>query len=69
MFDKEQEIIEAKIKEFCKQSDIPLADLKWQPIPFDGEWGISTSFFQTAADEVRAGKGTGKPVPQVPEHW
>jgi arginyl-tRNA synthetase len=64
MFDKEQEIIEAKIKEFCKQSDIPLADLKWQPIPFDGEWGISTSFFQTAADEVRAGKGTGKPVPQ-----
>ncbi|MGD8406695.1 MAG: arginine--tRNA ligase [Anaerolineales bacterium] len=64
MFDKEQKSIEAKIKEFCTQSDIPLAELKWQPIPFNGEWGISTSFFQTAADEARAGKGNGKPVPQ-----
>jgi arginyl-tRNA synthetase len=64
MFDNEQKTIEAKIKEFCKQSDIPLAELKWQPIPFNGEWGISTSFFQTAADEARAGKETGKPVPQ-----
>jgi arginyl-tRNA synthetase len=64
MFDAEQKAIEAKIKEFCNQQDIPLAELKWQPIPFNGEWGISTSFFQTAADEARAGKGTGKPVPQ-----
>jgi arginyl-tRNA synthetase len=64
MFDKEQKFIEAKIKTFCTQNDIPLAELKWQPIPFNGEWGISTSFFQTAADEARAGKGTGKPVPQ-----
>ena len=64
MFDKEQKSIEAKIKEFSAQSDIPLAELKWQPIPFSGEWGISTSFFQTAADEARAGKETGKPVPQ-----
>jgi len=64
MFDKEHKSIEAKIKAFCKQSDIPLAELKWQPIPFNGEWGISTSFFQTAADEARAGKSTGKPVPQ-----
>lgn len=64
MFDSEQKAIEAKIKEFCRQHDILLAELKWQPIPFSGEWGISTSFFQTAADETRAGKGTGKPVPQ-----
>ena len=64
MFEEEQKSIEIKIKEFCQQSDIPLAELKWQPIPFSGEWGISTSFFQTAADETRAGKGTGKPVPQ-----
>lgn len=64
MFDQEQKTIEAKIKEFCSQSDIPLAELKWQPIPFSGEWGISTSFFQTAANEARSGKGTGKPVPQ-----
>jgi len=63
MFDNEQKTIEAKIIEFCKQSNISLAELKWQPIPFNGEWGISTSFFQTAADEIRAGKGTGIPVP------
>jgi len=64
MFENEQRNIEAKIKEFCSENDIPLAELKWQPIPFSGEWGISTSFFQTAADEIRTGKGTGKPVPQ-----
>jgi arginyl-tRNA synthetase len=64
MFDFEQKAIETKIKAFCQQNDIPLAELKWQPIPFSGEWGISTSFFQTAADEARSGKGTGKPVPQ-----
>jgi arginyl-tRNA synthetase len=63
MFDAEQKAIEAKIREFSQQRDIPLAGLKWQPIPFNGEWGISTSFFQTAADEARAGKGSGKPVP------
>ena len=63
MFEKEQQLIEAKIKEFCSANDIPLAELKWQPIPFSGEWGFATSFFQTAANEARAGKG-GKPVPQ-----
>jgi len=63
MFNKEQQIIESKIKEFCAANDIPLAELKWQPIPFSGEWGFATSFFQTAANEARAGKG-GKPVPQ-----
>lgn len=64
MFENEQKTIEAKIKGFCKQNDIPVAELKWQPIPFSGEWGISTSFFQTAADEARAGKGKGISVPQ-----
>ena len=63
MFQKEQQLIETKIKKFCAASDIPLAELKWQPIPFSGEWGFATSFFQTAANEARAGKG-GKPVPQ-----
>ncbi len=56
MFEREQQIIEAKIREFCKQKDIPLAELKWSSIPFSGEWGISTSFFSTAALEARAGK-------------
>ncbi len=64
MFDQERQNIETRITAFCQQHDIPLAALKWLPIPFAGEWGISTSFFQTAADEARAGRGQGLPVPQ-----
>lgn len=64
MFQKEQQLIEEKIKEFCKASDIALAELKWQPIPFSGEWGFATSFFQTAANEAKLGKGNKVPVPQ-----
>jgi arginyl-tRNA synthetase len=64
MFDPEQQLIEEKIKAFCRAHDIALAELKWQPIPFAGEWGTSTSFFQTAANEARMGKGNKVPVPQ-----
>jgi arginyl-tRNA synthetase len=64
MFQKEQQLIEEKIKAFSAANDIPLAELKWQPIPFSGEWGVSTSFFQTAANEARAGNGKKLPVPQ-----
>jgi arginyl-tRNA synthetase len=64
MFEKEQQIIEARIKAVCEANEVTLAPLKWSSIPFAGEWGISTSFFQTAADAARAGKGGGKPVPQ-----
>ena len=63
MTDQLQQTIEEKIKAFCDAQSISLAPLKWMPIPFSGEWGMSTSFFQTAADEARAGKGAGKPVP------
>jgi arginyl-tRNA synthetase len=54
MFQQEQQLIEEKIKAYCSANEIPLAELKWQPIPFSGEWGVSTSFFQTAANEARA---------------
>jgi arginyl-tRNA synthetase len=64
MFQQEQQLIEEKIKIYCAANGIELAELKWQAIPFSGEWGISTSFFQTAANEARAGKGKGIPVPQ-----
>ena len=63
MFNDFQQRLESKIKSICDANGIALAELAWKPIPFAGEWGISTSFFQTAADEARAGKG-GKPVPQ-----
>ena len=64
MFQQEQQAIETKIKAFCVENDIPLTELKWGSIPFNGEWGISTSFFQLAANEAKAGKGKGLPVPQ-----
>ena len=56
MFEKEQQAIEDRIREFCLKDNIPLADLKWTSIPFSGEWGMSTSFFATAASEARSGK-------------
>jgi arginyl-tRNA synthetase len=56
MFQTEQQAIEDRIKNFCAANAIPLATLEWKPIPFSGEWGISTSFFATAAAEARAGK-------------
>jgi arginyl-tRNA synthetase len=64
MFEKEHQLIEEKIKAYCAANDIMLTELKWQPIPFSGEWGTSTSFFQTAANEARTGKGNSIPVPQ-----
>src|SRR5512143_3743606 len=65
MFNDIQQTIEDKIKAYCAANDITLPALKWTAIPFSGEWGMATSFFQTAADEARAGKGTtGLPVPQ-----
>src|SRR6266496_4932307 len=63
MFEQEQQLIEDKIKAYCAANDIQLAELKWQPIPFSGEWGASTAFFQTAANEARAGKQKKLPVP------
>ena len=63
MFNDIQQIIEEKIKVWCAANGITLAPLKWTAIPFSGEWGMATSFFQTAADEARSGRGAGKPVP------
>ena len=63
MFNDFQKLLESKVKSICDANGITLAPLAWKPIPFAGEWGMSTSFFQTAADEARSGKG-GKPVPQ-----
>jgi len=64
MFQTEQASIESRIRSYCQANSIPLGGLKWSAIPFSGEWGISTSLFQAAADEARQGKNTGLPVPQ-----
>lgn len=63
MFEKEQISIAEKINAYLSASDIPQVELKWMPIPFSGEWGISTSFFAVAAAEAKAGKSKGTPVP------
>lgn len=70
MFLAEQQTIEEKIRAYCDGQGIPLAALKWMPIPFSGEWGISTSFFQTAADEARSGKKVAVPqrAQEIAEH-
>ena len=57
MFAIAQQSITSKIRSYCKENNIPqLETVTWQPIPFSGEWGFSTSFFQVAALEARAGK-------------
>jgi arginyl-tRNA synthetase len=56
MFQAEQQAVESLIKAFCAEKSIPLAPLEWKPIPFSGEWGITTSFFATAAVEARSGR-------------
>lgn len=63
MFELEQQSIQARIKQFCVENGLPATELKWASIPFSGEWGMSVSFFQMAADEARSGNGKGVPVP------
>ena len=57
MFDTERAAVEARIRAYLTEHDIPQPDeLAWVPVPFSGRWGISTSFFATAALEARSGK-------------
>ncbi len=62
MFDLERQAITEQIQVYCTDKAIPLTKtLKWNSIPFNGEWGISTSFFQVAAQEARSGKKINVP--------
>ncbi len=56
MFEAEQQQLDQKIRAFCAENDLPEPKLAWGWIPFNGGWGISTSFFQLAATEARQGK-------------
>ncbi len=68
MFEAEQRTVEKLIQAYCREQGLPVPEeMAWNPIPFAGQWGISTSFFQLAALEARAVKeATGKStnVPQ-----
>lgn len=74
MFEKEQGQIEQKITAFCQSHGLPLAALRWTYIPFSGEWGLATSFFELAALEAKRGKKVNVPAraaelaEQIKEH-
>ena len=57
MFDQERIDLEKQIRSYFADNDIPAPEeFLWVPVPFSGEWGISTSFFAVAAQEARSGK-------------
>ena len=53
MFQDEQSQLAAKLVEFSRQNDLPQVSYQWLPIPFSGKWGLSTSFFQLASQEMK----------------
>ena len=62
MFQREQETLSRKILDILQELDLPVpGELDWTPIPFEGEWGVSTSFFKIAAEEARSGKSQNVP--------
>lgn len=57
MFEVEQKGIEEKISAYCASHSLPEPTLRWSWIPFSGQWGLSTSFFQLAAASFGGQKG------------
>ena len=57
MFQEETRMLEEQIHQTLADLNITVeADLEWSPVPFSGEWGISTSFFKIAALEAKSGR-------------
>ncbi|MGV8025202.1 MAG: arginine--tRNA ligase [Anaerolineaceae bacterium] len=61
MFDTYKAQIEEQIVKIMQKEGIQTAALQWNLIPFSGHWGISTSFFQIAAQEAKTGKKINVP--------
>ncbi|MEJ2446921.1 MAG: arginine--tRNA ligase [Anaerolineales bacterium] len=62
MFQEEQIHLADQIKAVLQEQGLPVEDvIDWTPIPFSGDWGISTSFFKTAARETKSGKSVNVP--------
>lgn len=57
MFEAEQKAVEEKIRSYCLENQYPFTEIRWAWIPFSGQWGISTSFFQLAASSFKGEKG------------
>jgi arginyl-tRNA synthetase len=56
MFESEQESLTDNVKEICSQMGFTPFEPHWTWIPFNGQWGISTSFFSLAALQVKENK-------------
>ena len=61
MFEPYKNQIEDQILTILKKAGIEAETLSWSVIPFSGHWGISTSFFQLAAQESRSGEKISVP--------
>ncbi len=57
MFEVEQRRIEEQIHAYCATNSLPTPSIRWTWIPFSGQWGLSTSFFQLAAASFGGQKG------------
>ncbi len=69
MFQREQNAIEQQIRQYCASHALPEpAAFNWSPIPFSGEWGISTNFFALAAADARRIKETSGQSLNVQQH-
>ncbi len=64
MFEQDLAIVADRILAVLAAQGLPPAgEVKWQPIPFAGEWGQGTNIcFQTAAAEARTGKKLNVPA-------
>ncbi|MCC7361348.1 MAG: arginine--tRNA ligase [Anaerolineales bacterium] len=64
MFEQDLAVIGDRITAALAAQGVPPAgEVRWQPIPFAGEWGQGTNIcFQAAAAEARAGKKVNVPA-------
>jgi arginyl-tRNA synthetase len=68
MFEVEKARIATEVRAILHRQDIEAAEaIDWTPIPFSGEWGVSTSFFRIAAQELRAARSTEAAQESVPQ--
>ncbi len=68
MFESEAQAIQRDILTYCVENNLPdPGEIKWTPIPFAGEWGISTPFFPLAALESRQNIARGGKALNVPQ--
>ena len=62
MFESEQKSLAEQINKYLKDNNLPDMNVLWSWIPFSGNWGIATSFFQLASRDAKE-KGVKMNVP------